>query len=105
MDVDTLDDQPFLVVNGVQTLSRTCACLLSALPELVEAGVSRFRLSPQSWDMVAISRIFRDVLDGVIDAEAGTATLAGIGPDTGLSNGYIYGQEGINYYTGAMAPS
>lgn len=105
MDVDTLDDEAFLVVNGVQTMSRTCASLLTAIPELVAAGVHRFRLSPQSWDMVAVSRVFRDVLDGAVAVETGAVMLEAIRPDIGLSDGYIYGREGINYYTGAVSLS
>ena len=105
MDVDTLDDQPFLVVNGVQTMSRTCANLLNALPELSVAGVSRFRLSPQSWDMVVVAQIFREVLDGARDGESGVEVLECLIGDMGYSNGYLYGGEGINYYTGTLAAS
>jgi len=105
MDVNTLDDQPFLVVNGVQTMSHSCVNLLNALPELIAAGVSRFRLSPQSWDMVAVSRVFRDVLDGVREGESGMEELRCLILDMECSNGYLYGGEGINYYTGAVEAS
>lgn len=105
MDIDTIDDQPFLVVNGVQTMSRTCASFLASLPELMDAGVHRFRLSPQSWDMIAVSRIFRDALDGGADLERCEEKLECLNRDMGYSNGYLYGGEGINYYTGALAAS
>lgn len=101
MDVDTLNDEPFLVVNGLQTLSRTCVNLLTAVPELIGAGVKRFRLSPQSWDMVTVSKVFRDVLDEAIDTQTGSEQLEEVMPEVNLSNGYIHGREGINYYTGA----
>lgn len=105
MDVDTLDNEPFLVVNGVQTMSRTCVNLLESMPELRTAGVNRFRLSPQSWDMVAVAQVFRNVLDGTEGIECGVEKLECLNRDMGYSNGYLYGAEGINYYTGALATS
>ena len=67
-DVDTLDGQEFLVVNGVQTLSASCANAAHQVPALTRAGVSSLRLSPQSQGFVAVCQRFRDLLDGRIDA-------------------------------------
>lgn len=100
MKIDTLDDQAFLSVNGVQTLSWNCVNLLSVLPELSAAGVGRFRLSPQSWDMVAVTRTFREALDGNLDVGEAIEDLKELSPGVEFSNGYLYGQEGINYYAG-----
>ncbi|PRX09637.1 U32 family peptidase [Martelella mediterranea] len=97
LDVRTLDRQPFLSLNGVQTMSHTCQALLGELDELRRAGINRFRLSPQDCDMVAVARVYRDVLDGQLDVQAGKARLNAIYPQAPLSNGFLYGKEGAAF--------
>jgi collagenase-like PrtC family protease len=46
--VATLDGEPFLAVNGVQTLSYAYANAITDVAALVAAGVSGFRLSPHT---------------------------------------------------------
>jgi collagenase-like PrtC family protease len=87
--VDTLDDERFLVVNGVQTLAHNCTNLIADLDDLVSAGVASLRLSPQHCDMVAVARTFRDVLDGRTAPEEGLRTLAAIYPDVPTTNGFL----------------
>ncbi len=90
----TLDRQSFLALNGVQTMSSSCVVLIDDLAALVEAGLSRVRLSPQDCDMVKVARLYRTVLDGQIDGEKALAELAGIYPGVGFSNGFLHQQEG-----------
>lgn len=97
LTVKTLDRQPFLSLNGVQTLSHTCQTLLGDLPELVDAGISSFRLSPQTCDMVAVARLYRDVLDGKRDGADALASLADIYPDAPFSNGFHHAREGAAF--------
>jgi O2-independent ubiquinone biosynthesis protein UbiV len=94
LDVMTVDKQPFLTVNGTQTLSSTCLSLLPELEQLATSGVSHFRLSPQTTDMVKVATVFRDVLDGTCEPAEGDAHLTAM--DTGFvtSNGFIHGDEG-----------
>jgi len=94
LDVQTVDKQPFLTVNGTQTLSSSCLDLLAELKDLAASGVNHFRLSPQTTDMVKVAEVFRDVLDDVSDPAEGEARLAAL--DTGLvsANGFIHGDEG-----------
>lgn len=94
LPVLTLDGQPFLALNGVQTVSHTCQSLLGELHDLAEAGVSRFRLSPQHCDMVAVARIHDDVLADRTDADEGIARLRAVYPAAPLSNGFHEGREG-----------
>ncbi|AJY46045.1 ubiquinone anaerobic biosynthesis protein UbiV [Martelella endophytica] len=94
LTVNTLARQPFLSLNGVQTMSYTCQSLLAELPQLMAAGIGRFRLSPQDCDMVAVAEVFRNVLDGRADADEGMARLAAVYPGVPLSNGFLYGREG-----------
>lgn len=95
--VRTLDDEPFLAINGTQTLSHTCLNLVRDLDRLVRSGIARFRLSPQRVDMVAIARLFRDVLDGRMTAGEGDAVFAALVPEMPVSNGFIHAREGHRY--------
>lgn len=95
MDLDTLDGAPFLAVNGVQTMSYTCANLISDLNELEEIGIHRFRLSPQDTDMVAVAKAFRQVLDGTLEATAATQQLDDLMDGLPFSNGFFHGTEGV----------
>lgn len=90
----TLDRQSFLVLNGVQTMSNSCVVLVDDLAPLVEAGLSRVRLSPQDCDMVKVADLYRAVLDGRLDGEEAIADLAKIYPGVRFSNGFLHRQEG-----------
>nr|WP_281976911.1 U32 family peptidase [Pseudorhizobium flavum] len=94
LPVRTLDRQSFLVLNGVQTVSHTCQMLAAELPSLREAGVSRFRLSPQDCDMVAIAEVFADLLADRIAAEEAVARVGLIYQEVPLSNGFLHAREG-----------
>jgi len=80
MVVDTLDGQPFLAVNGTQTLSFHCLGLLSDLRSLEGAGIRRFRVSPHALDMAAVGSVFRAMLDGAIEQDDGVARLHALAP-------------------------
>jgi len=92
--VETLEGKPFLAVNGMQVLSYTCCNLLGELAALRKAGVNWFRLSPMSADMVAVARVFRDVLDKRTAAAEGIARLAEVLPGVPSSNGFVRSREG-----------
>jgi len=97
LTLKTLDDQDFLAINGVQTLSHRCANLLGDAAALRTAGVRALRLSPQDCDMVAVARVFRDVLDGREDADGGTERLAALYPHAPFANGFLHGLAGVSY--------
>jgi collagenase-like PrtC family protease len=97
MVLKTLDDNPFLSVNGIQTLSHDYLNLAGELAALRAMEVSRFRLSPHTCDMVAVANIFRATLDGLIDAEEATARLAGLPLGAPLSNGFFHGKPGYRW--------
>lgn len=95
--VDTLDAERFLAINGVQTLSHTyCNLILEAKP-LAGIGVSALRLSPHTCDMVAVARVFRDVLDGLCAPSPALERLRTIAPDAAFSNGFVRGMNGASY--------
>lgn len=93
----TLEQQDFLAINGVQTLSYACTNLLGDASRLREAHVASLRLSPQDCDMVAVAKVFRDVLDGRDDAEGGNRRLAALYPSAPFSNGFLHGSAGVSY--------
>ncbi len=92
--VETLDEQPFLAINGTQTLSHAIGSLAGELPDLVAMGVARFRLSPHRLDMVAVAETFRAVLDGRLAGEEANARLAELAPFAPFANGFFHGREG-----------
>lgn len=94
---ETLDGEAFLAINGVQTLSHTCASLLGEAAALAGAGVRALRLSPQQCDMVEVARVFRDVLDGHREAEAGQEALARLYPGVSFANGFFHGAPGAHF--------
>ena len=95
MAVETLSGEPFLAVNGIQTLSYSYCRLLAELEELVALGVRRFRLSPHSVDMVAVAEIFRAVLDRALAAGDAADHLARLLPGVSFSNGYYHKTRGM----------
>ncbi len=97
LDVETLDHQPFLVVNGLQTQSHAYAEYSGELDALKSAGVERYRLSPQDCDMVKVADIYRAALDGSIDAAETQARLGLLAPNATFSNGFLYGRAGVEH--------
>jgi O2-independent ubiquinone biosynthesis protein UbiV len=96
--VTTLDDEPFLAMNGVQTLSYTCASLLGDIDKLKDAGARSLRLSPQQCDMVAVAKLFRDVVDGKLGAAEGALKLEQLYP-LRKSNGFLFSKPGAAFIT------
>lgn len=94
LDVDTMDGQPFLAINGLQTLSHSYGNLLAELPELAGMGIRNFRLSPHNVDMVKICHLFRDRLDGKITLEQANDALEEEMFALDFSNGYYHNIAG-----------
>ena len=96
MSVETLDGKGFLAVNGTQTLSHTICNLIRELEGLQAMGIRAFRLWPHGIDMVAVSKIFRAVLDGEKTADDGWRQLAMVAGFAPFSNGFYHGREGVS---------
>lgn len=95
MDLDTLDGDAFLAVNGVQTMSYTCANLIGELDDLQTLGINNFRISPQDTDMVQVARIFRSVLDGALEGAEAICKLNALMNGIPFANGFYYATEGV----------
>lgn len=94
MELRTIEGKPWLVINGVQTMSYPYLCLLAELSELKAVGVTDLRLSPHTLDMIAVARIVRDVLDETIDAVEGERRLLALGGVPAIANGFWHGRAG-----------
>ncbi|WP_113911937.1 ubiquinone anaerobic biosynthesis protein UbiV [Roseovarius dicentrarchi] len=103
LDVKTLDGQPFMAMNGVQTLSDSHACTAHQIDALAEAGVSALRLSPQSKGFDAICGLYRQRLDGKLDADAMVDKIVAIDAGLRLSDGFLTGARGADW-SGNPAP-
>lgn len=96
LEVDTLDGQHFLAVNGVQTLAGGVTAVASEVADLAAAGVARLRLSPHSCDMVAVAASFRALADGRIGAAEHIARLEGLPLPAAIVNGYLHARAGAH---------
>jgi O2-independent ubiquinone biosynthesis protein UbiV len=94
MVLRTLEGNPFLAINGIQTLSYECLNLIDEVEVLRAMGVSRFRLSPQSCDMVKVASIFRALLDRQITDDEAAVMLDEILLPMPFANGYYHGEPG-----------
>ncbi len=94
MAVTTLDGQDFLRVNGTQTLSEAILTVASEVSSLVDAGVGALRLMPEDLDMVAVARLYRDLLDGAVTPAEAEEGLKGLLEGRRRANGYLLGAPG-----------
>lgn len=94
LPLETVDGAPFLVINGIQTLSYTCLNLLGELNSAALAGVAAFRISPHSHGTVATAQVFHACLGGHLSVAEGLARLRETGFSAPYANGFYYGVEG-----------
>jgi len=93
MTLKTREGQPFLAINGIQTMSAQTYNLLAQMPELLKMGIDIVRISPQPKHTAAIIAAFDTARRG----ERGN----GIQPDMtgwaseGMVDGYWFGEAGI----------
>ena len=97
LDVRTLDDQPFLAMNGVQTLSDSYACAAHHIVALQDIGVAALRLSPQSTGFVDLCHLYRQILEGRTDAAIAADTIGRMGGNIRLSDGFLTGERGVDW--------
>ena len=94
MPLTTVTGQPFLVVNGIQTLSQSYVCLVEEIDDMAAMGVGHFRLMPQDIDMVAVAHVFAGRINGQIDGAEARARLEALNLPAPFSNGFWHGREG-----------
>lgn len=97
LQVNTSDGKPFLSMNGVQTLSDSYASMAHQIEALRDAGISALRLSPQSLGFVETCGLYRQRLDGAIDADTLAQGLVAVSPAMRLSDGFLCGARGADW--------
>jgi collagenase-like PrtC family protease len=92
--VSTQDGEPFLMLNGIQTLSARSCNLLGEIGELRSNGADILRISPQHRHTGPIARAFRQAIDGDIATD-----LSPFSP-LGFCNGYWHEEAGMHQHSG-----
>lgn len=90
MTLKTREGQPFLAINGIQTMSAQSYNLINEVGDLQNLGIELLRISPQPHHTAAIVRAFdaaRQGLPAQVEANAWN-------PE-GLVDGYWFGDAGI----------
>lgn len=97
LPVDTTEGQSFLNMNGVQTLSQSCASVAHQVELLENAEVTALRLSPQSQGFAEICRLYRQRLDGALDGDALARDILKLSDGYRLSDGFLTGARGADW--------
>jgi collagenase-like PrtC family protease len=105
MVLKTMDEKPFLAINGIQTLSYGYLDLMADLEDMKSIGVSHFRVMPHSCDMIAVTRLFDDVLQGRMGVEEGEARLRELGIEAPFVNGFYRGKAGHDWMPRVAEPA
>ena len=92
--MSTREDDPFLIINGIQTQSAKSCNLVADLEDMKKLGVDIFRISPQSKSTIDIINIFHDCLHGKKSIQDASSELEALSP-TGTCNGYWHGDAGM----------
>lgn len=94
-DVETLDGQAFLTVNGVQTLGHAHTTVAGQIADLAGIGVSAIRLSPQAGDFAGVVRLYDDLARQPLPGPQAVARLQTLMPGAALADGFLAGAPGL----------
>ena len=99
MTLKTREGQPFLAINGIQTMSAQTYNLLAEVPEMLTMGINAIRLSPQPKHMPEIIAAF----DAARRGQAVRPDMSGWASE-GMVDGYWFGEPGIaSHHQAALA--
>ncbi len=91
----TGENEEFLILNGVQTLSAGHCNLIQEYADTRAAGVDILRLVPQVHGMQQIIAAFDQCRNGITRPEAAGEAIQALIPN-GMNNGYWHGEAGMN---------
>lgn len=94
MPLNTIKGQPFLRVNGIQTLSQSYVNLASQIGTMQDMGISHYRVMPQHIDMLPVLDAFSERLAGNISDDEAASRLDSLELDTPFSNGFWHAKPG-----------
>jgi collagenase-like PrtC family protease len=99
MTLKTREGQPFLAINGIQTMSAQTYNLLAEVPDMLKTGIDILRISPQPKHMPEIVAAF----DAARRGEAVAPDMRGWAGE-GMVDGYWFGDAGIaSHHQAALA--
>lgn len=90
MTLKTREGQPFLAINGIQTMSAQSYNLLNEVPAMLAMGIDIIRVSPQPQHTAAIVAAF----DAARRGESVNPDMTGWATE-GMVDGYWFGDAGI----------
>ncbi len=93
--LSTRDDEEFLVINGIQTMSAKTTCLAREFQN-DEHGADILRINPQALGTSSIIKLLDQLRNESVNATIITDEMAKFAPD-GLCNGYWHDAPGMNY--------
>lgn len=91
LTLKTREGQPFLCINGIQTMSAQTYNLLAMVPEIQAMGIDIVRISPQAQHMNAIIDAFDLTRRSITPSPLANPEWN----REGLVNGYWFGKAGI----------
>lgn len=94
-EVQTLDGDSFLTVNGVQTLGHAHTTAAGQVDLLRAAGVSALRLSPQSTNFAELTGLYDSIVQHSIPPADAMARLREQSPGTCFADGFLTGNAGL----------
>ena len=92
--LSTKEDQSFLIMNGIQTMSSDTFNLINEIDEMQSMGVDVVRISPQSENTEKVIEVFKQRINGEIDQESAVGYLADLSADL-QCDGYWHEQAGM----------
>ena len=93
LSLRTQDNENFLVINGIQTMSARTSCVLSELGN--DSGIADIlRISPQAGGIDSIVALIDALRRGETTADAASQDL-GVYAPAGLCDGYWHGEAGM----------
>ncbi len=93
--MNTQEDEPFLVLNGIQTQSVKTCDLLADIPQLQQLGVGILRISPQSQHTIEIINLFHHVLTKTLTTGEASHHANALHLFEAC-NGYLHGKSGMD---------
>ena len=100
----TREQDPFLVLNGIQTQSARVYNLVQAMDDMRALGVDVVRLSPQAQHMPEVIAVFDAVRRSELDSASAQARLLPLMPEQPC-NGYWHGRPGLDQIAMQDAPA
>ena len=97
MDLHTLEGEPFLTINGIQTQSYSCLNLIREIDQITSYGISGLRISPQSKGTLEAINAFDGVVNNTLAMKEAVEILEASRINAPFSNGFFYQKPGFEW--------